>query len=80
MEKKISQGYKARKALKQRIYINEFHFKDGVLMVNTYTKTREELGKMEDYAIIHMDDEKLIAAICKEGDKEAIEEAIEAAL
>ena len=66
----------AKRNQKQHIYINEYYFDGGDFLVKTYLLTRKELEKMEDYVIIHMDDEKLTAAICKEDDKEAIEAAL----
>ena len=64
------------KAKKQHIYINEYRIEDGVLLVSTYMKTRKELEEMEDYAIIHMDEENLTAVICKAEDREAIEKEL----
>lgn len=55
------------KQRKERIYINEYIFSEDKVLVKTYTKTREELSKIEGYTIVRMDEERKVAIICAQG-------------
>lgn len=57
---------------KERIYINEYIFDGDRTIVKTYTKSREELEKMEGYHIIFTNEDKTKAKICDIDDKDKI--------
>lgn len=62
------------KQRKERIYINEYIFDGDRTIVKTYTKTREELSKIEGYHIIFTNEDKTKAKICDIDDKDKIDE------
>lgn len=64
MNKKDRSTLKQRK---ERLYINEYAFEGDKVLVKTYTKTREELGKMDNYAVVRLDEERKAAIICAQG-------------
>jgi hypothetical protein len=64
MNKKDRSTLKQRK---ERLYINEYAFEGDKVLVKTYTKTREELSKIEGYTIVRIDEERKVAIICAQG-------------